>query len=421
MYYGWIIVWLTFVAILVVAGVRSISGLLIVPLETEFLWSRSGISFAFALNFMIYGLLGPFIAAAMDRVGVRKMTLWSMLLVVLCLIAVPFMTQLWQFNLIWGVAISLGSAVFLTVLSAFVANRWFEKRRGTVLGLLMAATAAGQMIFLPVLSGIMELYSWRMTMYIFIGLCLVLLPIIAVWMRDDPRDMGLLPYGADGGANRERTGENRGNPIASAFEGLWIGVKSGTFWLLAVSYFICGATTAGLIGTHFIPASAHHGIHEVQAAGIFAFMGIFNIIGTMFSGWLSDRFDNRWLLFWYYGLRGVSLFFLPLALERQSYMMLVLFAVFYGLDWIATVPPTVRLASEHFGKERGTIIYGWMFAAHQLGSGVAAFMGGWMYELQGSYTMAFVSAGILCIVATMFVISLRRMRAVQAPRPGLEA
>lgn len=407
MHYGWVVVWLTFFSVLVAAGIRSITGVLIMPLEQEFAWSRADISFAFALNLTLYGFSGPFIAAAMERLGIRKMMVSAMLVLVLSLVVSLFMTEIWQLHLIWGIIIGLGSGVFLTVLSTTIANNWFEQKRGLVLGLLMAATAAGQMIFLPLLSYITEAYTWRIGLSVFVVLGVVMIPIIAIWMRDKPSEKGLLPFGTIE-KDVKPTPAMKKNPIASAFEVLGVGVRSTPFWLLSISFFICGLSTAGLIGTHFIPASAHHGIPEVHAANLFAFMGIFNIVGTMFSGWLSDRYDNRWLLFWYYGLRGLSLMFLPYAFEMKSYAMLIGFAVFYGLDWIATVPPTIRLASDFFGKERGAIIYGWVFAAHQVGSGVAAFLGGYFYEIFHSYTMTFISAGVLCIVATLFVLSVKK-------------
>lgn len=406
MFYGWIVVWLTFFAVLIAAGIRSITGVIMLPLEQEFEWSRSAISLAFAINLTLYGFSGPFIAAGMERIGIRKMMAYAMILLVLAMILSLFMSEIWQLHLIWGIIIGMGSGVFLTVLSATVANNWFEKRRGFVLGLLMASTAAGQMIFLPLLSYLTEEYSWRVGLYIFAGLGSLMIPTIVIWMKDKPADKGLLPFGAE--KEVESINVNKKNPITSAFEALWIGVRSVPFWLLSISFFICGLSTAGLIGTHFIPASSHHGIPEVHAASLLAFMGVFNIVGTMLSGWLSDRFDNRWLLFWYYGLRGLSLLALPYAMDMKSYIMLIGFAVFYGLDWIATVPPTIRLASDHFGRERGVVIYGWVFAAHQMGSGVAAFLGGYFYELFHSYTVTFISAGVLCIVATLFVLRFRK-------------
>jgi predicted MFS family arabinose efflux permease len=417
-HYGWIVLGITFFVILVVAGMRSATSVIMIPLEDEFKWSRADISLAFAINLTIYGFSGPFIAAWMEKLGVRKIMAYAMIILVLGISMSLVMTDVWQLHIIWGVIIGLGSGVFLTVLSATVANRWFEKRRGMVVGLLMSSTAAGQMIFLPLLSSIIETSSWRMALLLFIILGILMIPLIIFLMRDDPSEKGLLPYGAtDNEIKKEVSSKN--NPISTAFEGLRIGVRSWPFWLLAFSFFICGLSTSGLMGTHFIPASVHHGIPEVRAASLFAFMGFFNIIGTLFSGWLSDRFDNGWLLFWYYGLRGISLLILPYAFESQSYLLLIMFAVFYGLDWIATVPPTVRLATQHFGKERGALIYGWVLAAHQVGSGVAAYVGGYLYELQHSYTTTFLSAGILCFVATLFVLSARKKKNGQIKVEGV--
>lgn len=411
LYYGWIVVGLTFMTILIAAGIRSITGILIIPLEQEFEWSRSAISFAFAINLTIYGFSGPFIAAGLERVGIRKTMAYAMALLVIGMIASLFMSKIWHLHMIWGITIGVACGVFLTVLSATVANNWFEKRKGIVVGILMAATAAGQMIFLPLLSNLTESFTWRAGIYIFIVLGVLMIPIIVIWMRDKPADKGLLPYGAVTNQSVSLK-KSKINPIKEAFDVLWIGVRTVPFWLLSISFFICGLSTAGLIGTHFIAACGLYGISEVYAAGLFAFMGIFNIIGTMISGWLSDRFDNRWLLFWYYGLRGLSLMILPYALDLRSYPMLIAFSVFYGLDWIATVPPTIRLASEYFGKERGAIIYGWVFAAHQVGSGAAAFLGGYFYEIFNSYSITFISAGILCIVATFFVLSFKKKPSV---------
>ncbi|PLS18538.1 MFS transporter [Bacillus sp. M6-12] len=419
LHYGWIVVGVTFIAILVASGIRSVTGVLMLPLEEEFKWSRSIISFAFAVNLTLYGFSGPFFAAGMEKFGVRKMMVSAMAVLVSGMLLSLVMNEIWHLMVIWGIIIGLGAGVFLTVLSATVANRWFAKKRGMVLGVLMAATAGGQMIFLPLLSYVTGLYSWRISLAIFVVLGIVMIPIIFYMMRDYPSDKGISPYGADPTEVKvSRTSKK--NPIATAFEGLWMGIRSVPFWLLATSFFICGASTAGLIGTHFIPASSHHGIPEVHAASIFAFMGVLNIIGTIFSGWLSDRFDNRWLLFWYYALRGIALLILPYALESQSYLMLTGFAIFYGLDWIATVPPTVRIASDHFGNEWGAVIYGWLFAAHQLGSGAAAYLGGFMFELNHSYTLTFITAGVLCILATLFVLGIKKTQKIEvATQPNV--
>jgi predicted MFS family arabinose efflux permease len=408
-HYGWIVAALVFVSMLVAASIRSTSGVLLVPLQQEFGWSRSEISLAFAINLTLYGFSGPFIAALMERFGVRKMMVGGLLFLVIGTTLSLGMKQVWHLQVLWGIVVGLGSGVFLTVLGATVASRWFEVRRGMVLGLLTASTATGQLVFLPLLAHLIEAYSWRVAVGMMAGVGLLLVPLILIFMRDLPSDKGLLPYGAtDEGqvqANRKR------NPIAMAFAGLMIGVRSFDFWLLAGSFFICGLSTSGLIGTHFISACLDHGIQEVTAAGMLAFMGVFDIIGTTMSGFLSDRFNNRWLLFWYYGLRGLALLLLPQSLDLAStgsFTTLFVFAVFYGLDWIATVPPTVRLTAEIFGKENSSIVYGWIYAAHQLGSGVAAYGGGLMYQLFDSYSMTFLVAGAFCVLATLMVLRVGR-------------
>lgn len=404
-HYGWIVGGLAFLSMLVAASIRSTSGVLMVPLQEEFGWDRSMISLAFAISLTLYGFSGPFIAALMERFGVRKIMVGGMLLLVGGTALSMCMTQIWQLQLLWGIVVGLGSGVFLTVLGATVASRWFAARRGMVLGLLTASTATGQLVFLPLLAHLVEMYSWRAAVGLMSVVGLVLVPIILLFMRDNPADKGLLPYGATVAPSTQGLGKK--NPIVMAFQGLALGVKSFDFWLLAGSFFICGLSTSGLIGTHFIPACLDHGIPEVMAAGMLAFMGVFDIIGTTLSGFLSDRFNNRWLLFWYYGLRGLALLLLPQALDlaaNGSFGTLIVFAVFYGLDWIATVPPTVRLTAEIFGKEQSSIVYGWIFAAHQLGSGVAAYAGGAMYQALNSYAMTFVAAGAFCVLATLMVL-----------------
>lgn len=406
-HYGWIVVWLTFFTILITAGIRSMMGVIMVPLEQEFAWSRSAISFAFALNLAIYGLAGPFMAAAMHRFGVRRIMVYGLILLVAGISVSLTITQIWQFHLIWGLVIGIGSGIFQTVLSATVANLWFEKQRGMVMGLLMAASAAGQMVFLPLLSYIIQTVSWRFALAVFVVLGIVMVPVVAIWMRDRPSDKGLLPYGESGGLPGLEE-PKKTVAAAGALSTLREGFRSVPFWLLAASFLLCGATTSGLIGTHFIPASIQYGIPQVGAASLFAFMGMFNIVGTMISGWLSDKFDNRWLLCWYYGVRSLLLFLLPVAFDLQSYGLLIVFAIFYGLDWIATGPPIVRLASDYFGKERGTVIYGWIFAFHQLGSGLAAFMAGYLYDRYNSYTYSFIGAALFSIISVLFVLGIRK-------------
>lgn len=405
-HYSWIILLVTFLAIITAGIIRSASGVFIVPFEEQFDWSRSSISLAFAVSLFLYGVSGPFMAALVDKYGLKRMMLGSMSLLMVGLASTYMMQHEWHLLLIWGVMIGLGSGLFLSVLSAQVANRWFVKRRGLAVGILTAATATGQLVLLPILATLVEKYSWHAAIALILILSICMLIVIALFMRSFPADKGLAPYGSD--VIEQPYAAPSGNPFANALRALLEGFKSKVFWLLAGSFFICGLSTSGLIGTHFISYCMTFGIPVVTAASMLSLMGVFDLIGTTASGWLSDRFDNRWLLFWYYSLRGLSLIALPAALASGSYAWLMVFAVFYGLDWIATVPPTVALARQEFGVQKSAMMYGWMVAFHQVGAGVAAYSGGVFFEAFGSYKMAFLLAGGFCFMASLFVIVIKK-------------
>lgn len=400
LHYAWVIAGLTFFTLLVGAGIRSSPGVLVVPLENEFQWSRATISFAVGVNICLYGLIAPFAAALMDRFGVRRTLLVAISLIFVGVSCTPLMTQSWQLILLWGVVVGSGTGFIANVLAALIATRWFAARRGLVLGILTSAAAAGQLLFLPLFASIAATFGWRAMALTVAAAALVLLPAIALFMRDRPEDIGLAPYGEEPGGAVKKT--VAGNPFRTAFSALGTGMRSRDFWLLAGSYFICGASTNGLIGTHLIPACIDNGIAEVAAAGMLASMAIFNFIGTTGSGWLSDRFDNRTLLSVFYGLRGLSLIYLPFAFD--SFYSMALFTAFYGLDWLATVPATVRLAGSSFGKERAAVMYGWITAAHQMGGASAAFLAGVLRMDLGSYLHAFIISGLLCFLASIMVL-----------------
>ncbi|WCN39714.1 MFS transporter [Aneurinibacillus uraniidurans] len=397
-----------FVTMLVAAGIRSVPGVVMVPLEQEFGWERSSISLAVAINLILYGVSGPFVAALMERFGVKKMMLGALVLLAGGTGLTTFVTSVWQLQLLWGIIIGLGSGVILTVLSATIANRWFVKHKGLVIGLLMASTATGQLAFLPLLAYLVSSSTWRTAMWTVAGAGMIMIPVVALLMKDSPADKGLTAYGAEEDDIPQT--RSKVNPIQAAFAGLVLGIRSPDFWLLSGSFFICGLSTAGLVATHLIPACISYGIPEVQAASLLAFMGLFDIIGTTVSGWLSDRYNNRWLLFWYYGLRGLSLLILPYALASGSYSLLLVFAIFYGLDWIATVPPTVRLTADIFGTQNSGIVYGWIFAAHQLGSGAAAYGGGVLFTRMQSYEVTFLLAGFFCLAGALLVLRIGKKR-----------
>lgn len=406
LHYSWIILAVTFTAIIVAGIIRSSAGVFIIPFEQDFGWSRPSISFAFALSLFLYGFSGPFMAAFVEKYGLKRMMLGSMTLLSISLACTFMMKETWQLILIWGVMMGIGSGLFLTVLSTQVANRWFVKRRGLAVGILTAATATGQLILLPVLARLIESYSWNAAILLILCLSIIMLLLIALFMQNYPSDKQIGPYGSDDASEPLKT--PIGNPFSMAIGSLIEGLKAKEFWLLAGSFFICGLSTSGLIGTHFISYCVSFGIPVVTAAAMMSFMGIFDLIGTTLSGWLSDRFDNRWLLFWYYSLRGLSLVALPFALDSGSYGWLMVFAIFYGLDWIATVPPTIGLTRQRFGVQKSAMMYGWMVAFHQVGAGVAAYYGAVFFNVFGSYQWAFMLAGGFCFIASLFVIVIKK-------------
>ncbi|MGG0663975.1 MFS transporter [Viridibacillus arvi] len=407
-HYSWIILAVTFFSIIVAGIIRSSSGVFIDPFELEFGWSRPAISFAFAVSLFLYGFSGPFMAAFVEVFGLKRMMFYSMLTLSTGLALTFVMQTQWQLILIWGVMIGVGSGLFLTVLSTQIANRWFVKQRGLAVGILTASTATGQLILLPVLATIIDHYSWRYATGLIFILSLLILLLILLFMKDFPQDKGLLPYGQENHDQSAVQPTIKQNPFKLALGTLMEGLRLKEFWLLAGSFFICGLSTSGLIGTHFISYCIGFGIPVVTAAAMLSFMGVFDLVGTTLSGWLSDRIDNRWLLFWYYALRGISLLFLPFALAQGSYVWLVIFSIFYGLDWIATVPPTIGLARREFGLKKSTLMYGWIMAAHQVGAGIAAFGGGVIFKVFGSYQWAFILAGSMCVLASLFVIMLKK-------------
>jgi sugar phosphate permease len=399
LHYGWIVAAVTFLVMLVAAGVRATPGVLIVPLEKEFGWSNATISAAVAVNIFLYGMIGPFAAAIIERFGLRRTVPASLLLLAVGVSLTAVMRTSWQLTLLWGVVVGCGTGMTALVLGATVANRWFVHQRGLVIGILTASSATGQLVFLPFLASLSENFGWRAVSLAVAAIALVLVPLTAILLRDRPADMGLPPYG---GTELQPAQTGGQNPAMRALLALRDGIKSRDFWLLSGSFFICGASTNGLIGTHLIPACSDHGIPAVQAAGLLAVMGIFDFIGTTGSGWLSDRYDSRLLLAWYYGLRGVSLIFLPFSFD-YSFYGLSLFAVFYGLDWIATVPPTVRLAGNAFGVGNAAVMFGWIAAAHQIGAAFTAWAAGYVRTETGDYFSAFLSAGVLCMLASIMV------------------
>ncbi len=411
-HYGWVMVGVTFLAALISAGTVGAPGVFIVPLQKEFGWSTAEISSALSIRFILFGLMAPFAAALLNRYGLRNVTLAAQLIVVSALVASLAMTQVWQLMLLWGVVIGIGTGMTALVLGATIATRWFAARRGLVVGIMTASVATGQLVFLPLLASLTERFGWRLALTFVCVMLGVSAVAVALAMRDRPSDVGLRPFGNEGSEPLPAPPVSHAPITAVALGTLRDASKSGAFWILFATFFICGASTNGLVQVHLIPMCLDFGIPQVQAAGLLAAMGIFDFFGTILSGWLSDRYDNRWLLFWYYGLRGLSLVFLPFS--DFSFYGLSLFAMFYGLDWIATVPPTVRLTAQKFGPERANLVFGWIFAGHQLGAGTAAFGAGLSRTLLASYLPAFFVAGALCVIAALIVLTITRQ-----PKPAV--
>ena len=405
-HYGWVMVGVTFFTALITAGTVGAPGVFIVPLQHEFGWSTAEISSALSIRFILFGLMAPFAAALLNRYGLRNMTLLAQLIVVSALVASLAMTKVWQLMLLWGVVIGIGTGMTALVLGATVAARWFVARRGLVVGILTASVATGQLVFLPLLAHLTDRFGWRIALGLICVVLAVSASAVLLLMRDRPSDLGLRPFGDTGTEPLPAPLPNTAPIMAAALGTLRDASKTRVFWILFATFFICGASTNGLVQVHLIPMCLDFGIPQVQAASLLAAMGVFDFVGTILSGWLSDRYDNRWLLFWYYGLRGLSLVFLPFT--DFSFYGLSLFAMFYGLDWIATVPPTVRLTAQRFGAERANLVFGWVFAGHQLGAATAAFGAGLSRTLLATYLPAFFIAGALCVIAALIVLAISR-------------
>jgi len=404
LHYAWVVAALTFLTLLVVAGIRATPAVLIVPLEKSFGWSRDQITLAVSIGLALFGLMGPFAAAAMQRFGLRRTMVAALLLLAAAMGGSAFVTTPLGLILTWGVLAGIGTGTMAMVLGVTVVNRWFDKNRGSVLGLLTASTATGSLVFLPVLTWFIDRGDdWRVVVYIVAGAALALIALVLMLMPERPAEVGLFRYGA---THADTSDATRTNPLAAAFGALATASKSGTFWLLFATFFVCGLSTNGLIGTHMIAFCADNGIPETRAAGLLMLMGIFDILGTTASGWLSDRYDSRVLLCVYYGLRGLSLLYLPWS--DFSIGSLGLFTVFYGLDWIATVPPTVRLTTDRFGPQLSPLVYGWIGAGHQLGAATAAYGAGVLRVQTNHYVEAFLVAGAACLVAAVMALSIRR-------------
>ena len=405
LHYGWVMIAVTFLVLLAAAGVRATPGVMIQPLEKAFGWNTTQISSAISVNLVLYGLIGPFAAALMQTIGVRRVACIALVLLASGALLSLRMTNTFMLTLTWGVMVGVGSGMAALTLGATVANRWFIAHRGVAMGLMTASSATGQLVFLPLMAALVTAFGWRAAA-LTSGLgAVIILPLAWFFLRETPASMGLSPVGGHAVVPQPAV-KRGGNPFAVAINTLREASGHRGFWLLFFSFFVCGASTNGFIGTHFISMCADHGISAVHGASLLAAMGLLDLVGTTASGWLSDRFDSRRLLFWYYGLRGLSLLYLPFAFGFDFYG-LPLFAVFYGLDWIATVPPTVRLTTDIFGRDKAPIVFGWIVAGHQIGAAFATLGAGMMRASLGNYQLATYCSGGLCLISALVVLRIR--------------
>ncbi len=411
-YYGWMVVGLSFLTTLTGAGIRSVPAVLIHPFELEFGWSRAAIASAISINLLLYGVAGPIGGWLIDRFGSRRTMLASLFVLALALSATTFMQELWQLILLWGIVIGLAAGGVGSVLSATVANRWFIERRGLAMGILNSASSTGQLIFLPVLMALIVFVGWRLGTFFLVAVVLGLIPFIFLWMRDDPADVGLEPYGAARGGARQTAGPASRPGLAPAKGGLSFSQVFGSlnFWLLAGTFFVCGGTSMGLIGTHLIPYSIDRAIPQVTAAAMVGIMGGLNFVGSIFSGWVIDRVEPRKWLALVYALRGLALLILPFVTSTTG---LFLFAVLYGLDWFATVAPTVALAADSFGTKAVGRIYGWIFLCHQIGAALMASGAGFIRVWLGDYQFAFLIGGGFAMLAAVLALRVRLQKGVE--------
>jgi MFS family permease len=410
-HYAWIVLAVMFTATLAGVGVRAAPGVMIIPLERAFGWNVATISGAVSLNIILLGITGPFLTGLIDVVGLKRTIIGCILVLIAGTGLSNFMTSPWQLFLTWGLMVGIGAGAGAVGIAAAVANRWFAKRTGLAMGLLTAANAAGQLVFLPLLAMLAQRYGWRGVSVTVTLAIVAVVPVVAWLMPEWPSDVGVGPYGSE--AADLRPARHLGNPFAVAVGALSRASHSMDFWLLTGSFAICGLSTNGLINTHLIAYCADRGISEMGGADILAALGVFSLIGAALSGWMCDRFNPRVLLFWYYGLRGLSLIVIPFT--RFDALSLSIFAVFYGLDWVATGPATFALANEVFGRRDTPVIVSWIFAGHQVGGAVAAFGAGAVRSVTGDYLLAFLTSGLACLLAALLVLRVTRLEPVLIP------
>ncbi len=431
---AWIVAAVAFLALVGAAGFRAAPGVLMVPLQQEFGWSTTVLSAAVSINLVLFGLTAPFAAALMERFGIRAVTATALVMIGAGSALTVLVNQSWQILLTWGLLIGLGTGSMALVFAATIANTWFSKSRGLVIGILTAGSAAGQLVFLPFIAMLAQDPGWRQASLLIAAGALAVVPLVLRFLKNSPADVGALPYGetepGEGAAGSAAAGAGAAadapppaadtgrssNAAVRALQVLRRASRERTFWALVAGFAICGATTNGLIGTHFIPSAHDHGMPETTAAGLLAVVGIFDILGTIASGWLTDRYNPKVLLALYYQFRGIGLLVLPLLLSATVQPSMIVFVVIYGLDWVATVPPTAAICRKTFGTD-GSVVFGWVFAAHQLGAAAAALGAGAIRDATGEYTYAWFGAAAMCTIAAVISATIRKDKTAKEPVP----
>jgi MFS family permease len=398
LFYGWVVVGVAAVALLVTAGVRTAPGAFLLDMKQDTGWSTGILSLAAAVGLVVFGLAGPVSGALISRVGLRWVTVVSLLITAGAMALSSLVTEAWQLALIFGLLSGIGTGLIASVLAATVANRWFVRHRGLVIGILGASTSAGQLVFFPALTLLATEAGWRLASVAIGGICVVVAVPVLAFLRNNPADVGSTALGAAADAPVVPTRADPGIMRRA--------IRTSDFWLLAGTFFVCGATSNGLVGQHFIVHAVDHGFSPGTASGALAVMGAFNFVGTLVSGWLTDRFDPRRLLLVYYVFRGLSLLYLPTI---HNSLDITGFAILFGLDYIATVPPTVALAADRFGRHNVGVVYGWIFAAHMFGAAAAAFLAGLTRDIVGDYAIAILVAGFMAVAAGVVALSIQRI------------
>ncbi|MFR9800597.1 MFS transporter [Streptomyces sp. MS06] len=403
---AWVIAVVAGAAIVTAGAFTTVPGLLITPLHQEYAWDRGQIALAASVNMVLFGFTAPFAAALMERAGIRRVVVGALLLVTVGALLTSVMASPWQLVLYWGVLVGLGSGCLTMTFAALITGRWFARRRGLVTGALSASSHLGQLVFLPLLAWAVDRYDWQPPVVTLALVALVVCALVALLLRDHPADIGARPYG--GGQFVPKPAPVQGAARRSV-KVLSNAARTGTFWLLAGMFIICGASTNGIMWSNWVPAAHDHGMHATIAASLLSLIGVFSSLGAVLSGWLTDRVDPRRLLVVYFTVRALTLLALPHVLTASVQPPLIAFCVVYGLVDVATVPPVIALSQRAYGDD-GPIVFGWANSAHQLGAGTSAFLGAEARDLFGTYNVVWPALSVVCLVAALMALTVRTQR-----------